>query len=97
MPAIVLANPEVIPACLYLLSVTCLRPAGKQGKLPTIPFSGEFVAYAARDVGGILVLAIVQRLGGGFVGDWPLTAGEAVASGTTSNPGSMRASDPNLW
>jgi hypothetical protein len=40
---------------------------------------------------------IFQGFGGGLVETGPFTAGEGVASGTTSNPGSMRASDPNLW
>jgi Haem-degrading len=40
---------------------------------------------------------LVQRFGGGLAGACPLIAGEDVLSGATSNPGSMRASDPNLW
>ncbi len=62
---------------------------GKQMKLMETPFSGRFVVLLGKKSWRNTCLTIVQWFAGGFVGDWPFTGGDAVASGTTSNPGSM--------
>ena len=63
---------------------------GKQMKLMETPFQGKFVVLLLKKSWRNTCVTLVQWFaGGGFVGDWPFTGGDAVASGTTSNPGSM--------
>jgi hypothetical protein len=67
------------------------------GSLATLLFTGAPFVLSGKNLRPDGCLVMVQRFGGGLAGACPLTAGEGVASGTTPNPGSMRASDPNLW